>query len=640
MTRKTANQNASGNATVSGIQQSHTANVQAAKNVASPKPQMAAAKSPSKPSTPAPKSNVAAAMTSKPATPQAQKVQAAPMMKPASPQKTQVVPAKAQTTSKPSTPQKMSHASPIMSQPIQRAASAKKFDLGIRYEVFCQPKWFQEPESWTKNQTICYVRRAPAAPKQLNKQPSFKAATPVASKPATPAPKAQPNVKGAKVAPATSIKGKSAVKLNSRNQRQLILRPKLELVVYTPLWIQVYHWAYLKQHPEVAQRFKKQQQSRGRSADKFNRNQRLEQQKQRVVDQRKPNDRQQPVTPKQQISRQASAISAAKSPAPMSRQQSGTAKSPALLSRQQSAVAPKSPAPMSRQQSGAVPKSPAPVSRQQSGMKQTSKPNSPAKKNASAPADWQNAIWADFYTPKHHAYETKTHISAPPQPMANKNKPTVNAKQPNNSLKSKIPPPKSAKSPEIFSFVKATTQSGASSAAHSRQTSTQAVRVSTPAPFKKQASASSPVGNTPDVFALYMDRSPVSSKPTSRQASAKPTTPSQKYAAMKSAKPKAAPYMNLNKPIPREMSNASSEGSDTAAIKLFNDANERGIQMQPMSKQQLLQQQKQRKAKQGKKQAKQAKPAAAGNSWFTPAGIAVASAIVAIGGVGISNMMG
>ncbi|KAJ3061621.1 hypothetical protein HDU99_005500, partial [Rhizoclosmatium hyalinum] len=119
---------------------------------------------------------------------------------------------------------------------------------------------------------------------QLNKQPSLKAATPI-SKPSTPAPKAQANnnLKGNKAAPVSATKNKNAIKWNSPAGKQLILRPKNELVIYTPLWIQVYHWA----------QFRGQKQQRGRSAEKTTRAQRLLQQKQRIATERNPNDRQQ-----------------------------------------------------------------------------------------------------------------------------------------------------------------------------------------------------------------------------------------------------------------------------------------------------------------------------------------------------------
>ncbi|KAJ3024797.1 UNVERIFIED_CONTAM: hypothetical protein HDU68_007785, partial [Siphonaria sp. JEL0065] len=241
MTRKTENKN-SGNATVAAVQQSHIANVQAAKNVASPKPQ-ATAKAQSKPSTPAakvqakPVAPVNFAAAAKPVVQQA-KIQAAPI-KPATPQKTQaakvqsapIKPQSAKAPSKPSTPQAKAQAAPL--KPQQRAASAKKYDTGPGYEGYFNASLFQEPASWTRNQAPCHAPHR-AAIKQLNKQPSFKAATPVASKPATPAPKTQANNKGPKSAPIVATKGKSAVKWNSPAGKQLILRPKMELVLFTP----------------------------------------------------------------------------------------------------------------------------------------------------------------------------------------------------------------------------------------------------------------------------------------------------------------------------------------------------------------------------------------------------------------------
>ncbi|KAI9341952.1 hypothetical protein BDR26DRAFT_292887 [Obelidium mucronatum] len=427
MTRKNNNNKNAGNATVAAVQQAHIANVQAAKNVAAPKPQ-AAAKPQSKPSTPA---QLSSKVQSKPATPvsmaaaakpsvQQAKVQAAPP-KPATPQKAQaskvqaapLKPQVAQSQSKPSTPQTKAQAAPI--KPQQRAASAKKYDIGPGYEGFMMPNMFQEPSSWTKNQSPCHAPHR-AAIKQLNKQPSFKAATPI-SKPSTPVPKAQANNKGAKAAPIASTKGKNAVKWSSPAGKQLILRPKM-------------------------------------------------------------------------------------------------------------------------------------------------------------------------------------------------------------GLKSTIAPPKSAKSPEIFSFVKAPT-SNASSVTHSRQASAQK------APLKKQQSASSPVGNTPDIFAMYMEPS----------AKSKPQTPSQQYAAIRAAKPKPAPYMSAS--MPREMMNAFSEGSNVAYIKLNNDAHQRGLQMGPKPKQQQNNKARVASAKPSTPTIsnKNKRPAVEkSNSWFTPSGIAVASAIVAIGGVGISKL--
>ncbi|ORY38877.1 hypothetical protein BCR33DRAFT_422816 [Rhizoclosmatium globosum] len=349
--------------------------------------------------------------------------------------------------------------------------------MGPGYEGFFQAALFQEPASWTRNQSPCHAPHR-AAPKQLNKQPSFKAATPI-SKPSTPAPKAQANnnLKGNKAAPVSATKNKNAIKWNSPAGKQLILRPKNELVIYTPLWIQVYHWA----------QFRGQKQQRGRSADKTNKAQRLQQQKQRIAAQRKPNDRQQSPAPKQ-------------------------------LSRQASAVQPKSPATVSRQASSIQSKSPAPLSRQQSALQQKNKPASPIKKKGnSSPVDYSSNTWEQYYTPKLVAKSSYPVYEQAPAPKAAPNKNIKLA--PGKSLKSKIPPPQEAKSPEIFSFVK----SPSASAAHSRATSAQSNRNA--APLKKQPSASSPVSG-PDFFAQYLDRSasPAPSKPTSRQASAKPLT--------------------------------------------------------------------------------------------------------------------
>ncbi|KAJ3283805.1 hypothetical protein HDU79_008747, partial [Rhizoclosmatium sp. JEL0117] len=136
MTRKTGNQNA-GNATVAAVQQTHTANIQAAKNVIAPKQQTASKPSTpaSKPATPAPKSNTAYSFVAapKPATPQGQKVQAAPQKVQAAPQ------------------QQKAQAAPI--KPPQFRAAPKKYDMGPGYEGFFQAALFQEPASWTRNQS-------------------------------------------------------------------------------------------------------------------------------------------------------------------------------------------------------------------------------------------------------------------------------------------------------------------------------------------------------------------------------------------------------------------------------------------------------------------------------------------------------
>ncbi|KAI9337938.1 hypothetical protein BDR26DRAFT_863327 [Obelidium mucronatum] len=83
------------------------------------------------------------------------------------------------------------------------------------------------------------------------------------------------------------------------------------------------------------------------------------------------------------------------------------------------------------------------------------------QKSNSSPVDWQQNIWEDFYTSnKHHTYvETK----APAKSAAPKAAPNMNTakrpvssngrKQQHASLKSSIPAPKEAKSPEIFSFL-------------------------------------------------------------------------------------------------------------------------------------------------------------------------------------------
>ncbi|KAJ3296062.1 hypothetical protein HDU79_007685, partial [Rhizoclosmatium sp. JEL0117] len=351
-------------------------------------------------------------------------------------------------------------------------------------------------------------------------------------------------------------------------------------------------------------------QQRGRSADKTNKAQRLQQQKQRIAAQRKPNDRQQSPAPKQ-------------------------------LSRQASAVQPKSPAPVSRQASSIQSKSPAPLSRQQSALQQKNKPASPIKKKGnSSPVDYSSNTWEQYYTPKLVAKSSYPVYEQAPAPKAAPNKNIKLA--PGKSLKSKIPPPQEAKSPEIFSFVK----SPSASAAHSRTTSAQSNRNA--APLKKQPSASSPVSG-PDFFAQYLDRSasPAPSKPTSRQASAKPLTPSQQYAALRATKPKPAPYMNLKAPMPREMLHPGSEGANILAIKLNNDAEQRGIQLAPKPKQQKNAHARNYSAKSNVK-SKPSTPAkkkpvtkqnSGVNSWFTPSGLAVASAIVAIGGVGISKLM-
>ncbi|KAJ3076848.1 hypothetical protein HDU98_011709 [Podochytrium sp. JEL0797] len=61
---------------------------------------------------------------------------------------------------------------PIKGRHMQRATSAKKYDLGPGYEIHMMPTMFQEPASWTNGQVPSQ------APRRLNKQPSFQQATP------------------------------------------------------------------------------------------------------------------------------------------------------------------------------------------------------------------------------------------------------------------------------------------------------------------------------------------------------------------------------------------------------------------------------------------------------------------------------
>ncbi|KAJ3225751.1 hypothetical protein HDU81_007674 [Chytriomyces hyalinus] len=449
MTRKSDNK--SSDATVAAVQQAHNASVQASKAapIKPATPQKTAAAPPAKqavanmkPSTPS-----LSAKISKPSTPQASKVQTAPA-KPV-----------AQQVSRPAAP-----ASPV----------GKRASQSPIYEVYMVPSLFSEPTSWTANQTPCHAPHraisSSARPiKQLNKQNS--------SVSQAPAPKtAHPQKVSAKQASAS--KQKAAVKWNSAAGKQLILRPKNEVVLFRHLWVQVQVWAASRGTP-----------TRGRSADKTSKQQRILQQKQRLAAQRNP---EQVVAPKQQPNHQKQ----------HSRQQSNSSSKPAT---------------------------PAPVSRAQ----QKAKPAATSQKSASAPVDWQTNIWEDFYTSKHATFQApsaspqKSKPSTPVQKsMPHPMKPNSAKNNKHASLKSTIPPPSEAKSPEIFSFVHSPTAGPVKPpspifvrknpdgfghpATFSRQNSTPATKVS-PAPIHaanvpKAKGNSSPTGNTPDYFSSYMDR--------------------------------------------------------------------------------------------------------------------------------------
>ncbi|KAI8829961.1 hypothetical protein BJ741DRAFT_712448 [Chytriomyces cf. hyalinus JEL632] len=588
MTRKSDNK--AGNATVAAVQQSHVAAVHAAKSApAKPAtPQKSAAAAPmkpagvqSKPSTPS--------FSAKPATPQPSKVQAAPAK--AAPQ-----PAKAATAS-PSTP------------------VGRKVSQAPIYEMYMVAALFSEPANWTANQAPCHAphraastTRAAAAKPVLGKQNSAASQIPV------PKAAANNNNKAAaaqKVAPkqAAAMKQKAAVKWNSAAGKQLILRPKGELVLFQPLWVQVQVWSVNKSKPV-----------KGRSAGKNSKQDRIQQQKQRVAAQRKP---EQVVAPKQQPNAQK----------PLSRQASAVSSKPAT---------------------------PAPVSRNP----QKTKAAAP-QKGVSSPVNWQANVWEDFYTSKHSTFKESAAPSAKSKPTtpAPKSKPQTPAPVKTSakgikhaSLKSTIPPPSEAKSPEIFSFVHSPTagpmkppspifvRKHADGFGHpatfSRQNSNHsATKKASPPPtihaarLPKQNSNSSPTGNMPDHFASYMDRptSPSTNQADKRNAaSAVPLSPSKQYAAMRATKAKPAPYMTASG-MPREMANAWAEGANYKSIQLVNDAEARGIQYGP--------QQQARGASNSGGGKQQKKPVKKQSSWFTPHGFAVASAAVVLGGVGIGALM-
>jgi len=104
-----------------------------------------------------------------------------------------------------------------------------------------------------------------------------------------------------------------------------------------------------------------------------------------------------------------------------------------------------------------APSTPKPVARPHSPSKASQQ-----KQHNTSAVDWQTNIWEDFFTAnKHHTFIGG---KAPPaKPAAPKAAPNVNTKRPvsapgkknqhHESLKSHIPPPKEAKSPEIFSFL-------------------------------------------------------------------------------------------------------------------------------------------------------------------------------------------
>ncbi|KAJ3026182.1 UNVERIFIED_CONTAM: hypothetical protein HDU68_006099 [Siphonaria sp. JEL0065] len=106
--------------------------------------------------------------------------------------------------------------------------------------------------------------------------------------------------------------------------------------------------------------------------------------------------------------------------------------------------------------------SPKPVQKSNTASRPTTAGGAKPKSNSS-PVDWQQNIWEDFYTAnKHHTYvETKSKTpvrsAAAPKPAPNvntsKRPASSGGRHVHESLKSKIPPPKEAKSPEIFAFL-------------------------------------------------------------------------------------------------------------------------------------------------------------------------------------------
>ncbi|KAJ3392023.1 hypothetical protein HDU84_004951 [Entophlyctis sp. JEL0112] len=636
MTRKASQRHNSNNATVAAVQQSQLASLQGAKTLQKPSTpaQKTAqaplqAKSSSKPATPAPANAPAsfAATLAKPIQAGNSKVNSASAAKP------QLLASKPSTPAPANAPAGFATA---LARPVQAANSkasgavtakpqmianhnkpqpVRRFDLGPGYEMHMLPAMFADPMAWTKS---CSPAAPPHRAAKLTQNAQRQATQPAASrtpqkfnapgyevnmlpslfmeppqwasccrpadpphraqakaKPATPQPAGNARKSGkvhSKPAVSVASKSKNAVKWNSPAGKQLIVRPSGALVLYQPLWLQLNIWS-------IEQKNNIQRQQRGRSADKPSRMQRMQEAKARA----------------QEEARRSHADY--RSPFPQPKQQPNTNKP---MARQASSASQKTPASMSRQASNA-----SWMSRQNSGASWTS-----VNKSNSSPVDWKKNVWEEFYSPKPQpaAPHANTHQKQQQQQQQRPKNATQrqqqNAARTNGgSLKPTIPPPAQAKSPEIFSFVK------------------HGAPLPQPSPipnhannFNKSKSASSPTGNTPDWFADYFDGSAA--------ANSAAKSPSQKYAEMRAAKPKHAPYMAPNNSMPREMINHSSEGSNWVDMKLENDAWERGIQLQR----------------------NKPKPLARQNSsfiaWLSPAGVAVASAIVAIGSVGFSKLLG
>ncbi|KAJ3135958.1 hypothetical protein HK100_002202 [Physocladia obscura] len=544
MTRKTTNKS-TGNATVSAVQQSHAVSVLSAKNVNSkpntPKPTTAAA---AKPLTPVKTVNAAPVISFAAATAKTSaKVQITPLQpQPVTKAKVNAAPAKLQ-------PQ-------LIAASLAKKNSVKNFDLGVGYEQYMVPNLFAEPANWSSNvcpahapHRLVATQNKPSTPKQKSAS-SHKPLTPQSQKSQqqqqikSAAP--QTKVQHKNVRSASSSLNKTNIKWNTPVGKQLILRPKGGLVLYQPLWLQVARWNMEQMN---------RQQQRGRSADKYNKAQRIKEAKERAAAQRSRSDfREQNSVPKQQ--------SNATIKAPISHQTSFT----------------NNKAPVSRQTSNISAAST--VFHQTSNLKEQpqNKPSTPLSKTKKPVADLQNAWQQPLFASKQQ------------QDSSNNSN--------NNNNKQKP--------------------------------------LQKPQQLRKQHSASSPTGNTPDYFAIYMDRpaSPSGFKsqpPKSRSAAASTSnsaakTPSQQYAALRTAKPKFAPYMDPHAPMPRETISPYAEGSNFVAFNLANEALDCGILMQ--------QPPKQKRVISGK--TPQLTKQQSSKSWFT--GVAVASAIVAISGVGLSKL--
>ncbi|KAI8622497.1 hypothetical protein BC830DRAFT_1223775 [Chytriomyces sp. MP71] len=386
MTRK-SNTKAS-NTTVAAIQQVHTSAIQAAKvaHGRQDTPQQKTAMVPQKPPTP---QQIVSAFPVKPATPHNAKVQ--------------VTPAKGAA----------------------KQALAQKhvvYAKGPDYESLMTPSLFMEPTSWLKNQAPCHA--------------------PHLSMPATNKGKANlshmtefgtQNSKSQKAAAKNASKSKLSNKWNSPTGKQLILRPRNEIVIYKPLWKQVQDWAIQKENAK-------------------------------------------------RLPKKATA-----------KNESHKAK---YLSKQQSA-------------SSETTKTAAPMSRQASQLK--SKDSTSLKERASSPVDWQKNVWEDFYTSKHSTLrEQKPQLKSKPgtpAPKAQSNSkplPVSAKKGANGSLKSSIAPPKEAKSPEIFSFLKDSPTTGPvqpPSPVNERKHKPAQMSLR---PLQREYSGSSPTGGLPDYFAMFV----------------------------------------------------------------------------------------------------------------------------------------